>query len=189
MLESVPPSTVSRAIDDPRTQSAHLATWRRGLIRLVTWTVVWALLTLAVILINDRDLETVRAVFLLLMFVSLRPLALSAIAMQTVRSIDMALGKHPWQYCPAVRRAQGVKMSGGITVQIKLGDGEDGRTSVLKTGVGEDGWSPVMKARAPFRWRRWTKELESGAWFAGDAKSGGVLAPPGGKALTLVTPK
>lgn len=172
--QSAPPPTAPRAVDDPQTQSVLVATWRRGLVRLVTWTVVWALLTLAVIVIRDRDLETVRAVFLLLMFVSLRPLALASLAMQCVRAIDTTLGNHSWQYCTSVRRVRGTRVRGGIAVQAKVGDGEGD-------------WTPVMKARAPFRWRRWTAELENGAWFAGDVRRGGVLALPGGRALTLVT--
>lgn len=145
-----------------------------SLVRLVAWAVVWALLTLAVVLIRDRDLETVRAVFLLLMFAGLRPLASASRSMRCVRSIDTALGARPWQYCPSVRRVPGAEVRGGIPVRLKVGDGEDD-------------WTPVMKARAPFRWRRWTAELEDGAWFAGDLKSGGALALPGGRELTLVT--
>ncbi|WP_031481483.1 hypothetical protein [Streptomyces bicolor] len=174
VLQSAPLPAGSRAVDDPQTGAVLVTTWRRGLVRLVVWTVVWALLTLAVIVIRDRDLETVRAVFLLLMFVSLRPLALASLSMQTVRAIDTALGQHSWQYCESVRRVRGTRVRGGIPVQIKVGDGEDD-------------WSPVMKARAPFRWRRWTAEMESGAWFAGDVERGGVVALPGGRALTLVT--
>lgn len=176
LLQSAPLPAGSRAFDDPGTRSAHLAAWRRGLVRLVTWTVVWLLLTLAVILIDDRDLETVRAVLLLLMFVSLRPLALASLSLQTLRTIDTTLGDHPWQYCPSVRRARGTRMRGGIPVQLQTGDDEAD-------------WTPVLKARAPFRWRRWTAELENGAWFAGDAERGGVLALPGGRAMTLVSVK
>ncbi|WP_437044981.1 hypothetical protein [Streptomyces sp. enrichment culture] len=80
-------------------------------------TAVWALLVPAVVLVNDRSLETVRAVFPLLTFVGIRPLALASL----------------------------------------------------------------------FRWRRWTAGMEHGAWFAGDPERGGVLALPGGRALTLVT--
>ncbi|CAL9504937.1 hypothetical protein SUDANB6_03525 [Streptomyces sp. enrichment culture] len=174
MPQSVPLPTVPRAVDDPLTRTALLTTWRRGLVRLVTWTAVWMSLLLAVILIDDRDLETVRAVFLLLMFAGLRPLALASLSMQCVRSIDTALGNHPWRPVASVRRVRGAGVRGGIAVRMKAGDGEDE-------------WTPVMKARAPFRWRRWTAEMEHGAWFAGDPERGGVLALPGGRALTLVT--
>lgn len=176
MPQSAPLPVGSRALDDPRTRDAHGAAWRRGLVRLVAWTVVWLLLTLAVLLVDDRDLETVRALLLLLMFVSLRPLALASLSLQTVRAMDKALGDHPWQYCPAVRRVRGTKMRGGIPVQLQTGD------------RGTD-WTPVLKARAPFRWRRWTAELENGAWFAGDVERGGVLALPDGRPVSLVTVK
>jgi hypothetical protein len=176
VLQSASLPAGTRALDDPETRSAHLAAWRRGLVRLVAWTVVWLLLTLAVILTDDRDLETVRAVLLLLMFAGLRPLALASLSLQTLRAIDTTLGDRPWQYCPAVRRVRGTRMRGGIPVQLRTGDGEDD-------------WTPVMKARAPFRWRRWTAELENGAWFAGDVERGGVLALPRGRAMTLVSVK
>lgn len=175
MLQSASLPAGSRALDDPETRSAHLAAWRRGLVRLVTWTAVWLLLTLAVILVDDRDLETVRALLLLLMFVSLRPLALASISLQTLRTIDTTLGDHPWQHCPAVRRVRGTRLRGGIPVQLSTGDAEDA-------------WTPVLKARAPFRRRRWPTELENGAWFAGDTEHGGVLALPGGRTTVLVTP-
>ena len=87
MPQSAPLPVGASALDDPRTRSAHVTAWQRGLVRLVTWTVVWLLLTLAVLLIDDRDLETVRAVLLLLMFASLRPLALASLSLQTVRAM------------------------------------------------------------------------------------------------------
>ncbi|MGW0550012.1 hypothetical protein [Streptomyces altiplanensis] len=113
------------------------------------------------------------AVALLLMLVSLRPPALSALSLRCLRTIDTVLRTRSWEYETSVRRARRGKVSGGIPVQVRTGDGDGD-------------WTPVMVARAPFRWRRWSGETEGGAWFAGGLARGGVLALPGGHGLTLV---
>ncbi len=161
------------AFDDPGTQAALQRAWRRARVRFGIWTVVWALLLVAVGVFRDGDMETVRAIALVLMLVSLRPLALSALSLQCLRTIDTVLRDRPWEYRASVRRARRGKVRAGIPVQVRTGDGDDD-------------WTPVMVARAPFRWRRWTGDMESGAWFAGDLARGGVLALPGGHGLTLV---
>ncbi|GAA2967484.1 hypothetical protein [Streptomyces enissocaesilis] len=166
-------SVTACAFEDPGTRMALQEAWRRARVRFVAWTAVWALLLVTVGVFKGGSTDAVAAVALFLMLVSLRPLVLSALSLRCLRTIDTVLRARPWEYKTSVRRARRGKASAGIPVQVRTGDGEDD-------------WTPVMVARAPFRWRRWSGEMESGAWFAGDLARGGVLALPGGHGLTLV---
>lgn len=173
MKQQAQDPVTARAFDDPETHAALQEAWRRARVRFGIWIVVWGLLLVAVGVFRGGSTDAVAAIALILMLASLRPLALSALSLRCLRTIETVLRARPWEYKTSVRRARRGKVGAGIPVQVRTGDGDDE-------------WTPVMSARAPFRWRRWTGEMESGAWFAGDLQRGGVLALHGGRGLTLV---
>ncbi|MFF4525599.1 hypothetical protein [Streptomyces bluensis] len=165
--------TTSCAFDDPVTRSSLQEAWRRALIRFAVWVAVWVLLLVVVGVTRDSGMETVQTVAVILALIGLRPLGLSALSLRCLQGIEAVLRIRPWQFHGPVRRVPRVRGRGGVPVQIRIGEGEDG-------------WAPVMVARAPFRSRRWMGEMENGAWFAGDLDRGGVLALPGGRGLMAV---
>ncbi|MBT2504800.1 hypothetical protein J7I98_02600 [Streptomyces sp. ISL-98] len=98
-------------------------------------------------------------------------LAGPAKALRWLRAVESVLKSGPWRYCSAVRRPD-AKAGAGTAVQLRLGDGGD-----------DADWTPVLAARTWRRRTRWSGEFEHGAWFAGNADRGGVIALPGGHGL------
>ncbi|HYH33061.1 MAG TPA: hypothetical protein VD903_22040 [Pseudonocardia sp.] len=92
-------------------------------------------------------------------------------ALSRLRQARSVLEACPWQPLAGVRRITGTTEPTGVAVQLRAPGGD---------------WSASLSARDPRRWNRWDPELEEGAWFAGDLRTGGVLALPGGDGLMTV---
>ncbi|MCT9081115.1 hypothetical protein [Streptomyces fulvoviolaceus] len=81
-----------------------------------------------------------------------------------LRRIRKVLREYPWEYRASIRPAPGVK-DAALPVRVRTdADGD---------------WSRTMRAINPLQRKRWTGEMEHGAWFAGDPEFGGVIAAPG----------
>ncbi|WP_327353045.1 hypothetical protein [Streptomyces sp. NBC_01304] len=86
-----------------------------------------------------------------------------------LRRIRRILREHPWEYRAAVRPCPGVNDTMALPVQLRTDPDGD--------------WSRTMRAINPLQRKRWTGEMEHGAWFAGNLEDGGVIAAPGGRDL------
>jgi len=84
-----------------------------------------------------------------------------------LRRIRRVLREYPWAYCSSIRPCPGVKDTMALPVRLRTdADGD---------------WLRTMRAINPLQRKRWTGELEHGAWFAGDPEFGGVIAAPGAR--------
>lgn len=83
-----------------------------------------------------------------------------------LRRIRRVLREYPWEYRASIRPTPGVK-DAALPVRVRTdADGD---------------WSRTMRAINPLQRKRWTGEMEHGAWFAGDPEFGGVIAAPGAR--------
>ncbi|MEU9116704.1 hypothetical protein AB0D04_34380 [Streptomyces sp. NPDC048483] len=178
MKVEVPVPLAKYAFDDPATRHAFERARRRVLISLLVRVGVWlALLVVAKVVETDSQLIEGTAAFLLIpaAFLLVGP----AKAVRWMGHVRGVLTSFPWQWCAVVRRKE-AKVGAGTGVQLRLGDSGSGSGS----GSGsEPDWTPVMAARTWRRRKYWSRELEDGAWFAGDPDRGGVIARPGGHGL------
>ncbi|MDG4856965.1 hypothetical protein P8605_02115 [Streptomyces sp. T-3] len=161
------------AFDDPETRR----NWQRARLRagaMLPLVVILLLVTLTVMgLLGDRPRTqpmwmriagfvcVIAAPFIFaLALYSLGPII-------RLRRIRRILREHPWEYRAAVRPCPGVKDTMALPVQLRTTPDGD--------------WSRTMRAINPLQRKRWTGEMEHGAWFAGDPEVGGVIAVPGGR--------
>lgn len=82
-----------------------------------------------------------------------------------LRRIRKILREYPWEYRASVRPCPGVRDTMALPVRVRTDPDGD--------------WSRTMRAINPLQRKRWTGEMEHGAWFAGDPEFGGVIAAPG----------
>ncbi|MFJ9131338.1 hypothetical protein ACIRJS_45425 [Streptomyces sp. NPDC102340] len=161
-----------RAFDHPETRRNWRRARRRAR-RTVALEVIGLLVFLAVVgLLNDGPRsKPVWMRVVLLVCVIATPFVIAFVLYSLgpilrLRRIRRVLRDHPWEYCEAVRPCPGAKDVMGVLVQLRTDSG--------------DGWSGTMRAINPLRRKRWSGEMEQGAWFAGSLEAGGVIAVPGG---------
>ncbi len=159
------------AFDDLATRQAFRKARRRARISLLVMVAVWLALLIVARAFKDEETQLVSGTASLLLIPVAFLLAGPAKALRWLRVVESVLKSHPWRYCSVVRRPD-VKVRAGTAVQLGLGDG----------GRDED-WTPVLAASTWRRRARWSGEYEHGAWFAGNADRGGVIALPGGRRL------
>ncbi|MEV8308884.1 hypothetical protein AB0P36_16410 [Streptomyces flavidovirens] len=165
---SVPLPLAECAFGDPATRQAYEKARRRVLVSLLIRVAVFLSLLIVATAFKDEETQLVSGTASLLLIPAAFLLAGPAKALHWLRAVESVLKSQPWRHCSAVGRPD-VKVGAGKAVQLRLGDG----------GSDEE-WTPVLAARTWRRRTRWSAELEHGAWFAGHADRGGVIALPGG---------
>ncbi|GGY48849.1 hypothetical protein GCM10010384_63890 [Streptomyces djakartensis] len=160
------------AFDDPGTRRMFERSRRRALMNLLVRAGGWtALLIVARTVETNAQLIEGAASFLLIPTAFL--LAGPARKLRWLRAIETALRSFPWQHC-VVAPEQGSQVGAGTAVRVGLG------------AAGDEHQSASMAARTWRLRRPRAKQLENGAWFAGDLDRGGVIARPGGQVLVSV---
>ncbi|MBT2490896.1 hypothetical protein J7E96_20730 [Streptomyces sp. ISL-96] len=180
---SVPLPLAECAFDDPATRQGFEKVRRRARISLLIRVAVWLGLLIVATAFKEEETQLVSGAASFLLIPTAFLLPAPGRALLWLRAVEKVLKSHPWRYCSAVRRPD-AKVSAGTAVQLRFGDGGDGGDAGDgRNGVGDEGWTPVLAAGTWRLRKRWSKELEYGAWFAGNPGRGGVLALPGGHRL------
>ncbi|WP_371546237.1 hypothetical protein OG266_15555 [Streptomyces sp. NBC_00554] len=159
------------AFDDPETRrNWQLARLRAGAV--LPPVIILLLATLVVMgMLGDRPTTQpmwMRVVGLLCVVAAPFTFAYALYSLGPVlrlRRIRRILRVYPWEYRASVRPAPGVKDTMALPVRVRTDPDGD--------------WSRTMRAVNPLQRKRWTGEMEHGAWFAGDPEFGGVIALPG----------
>lgn len=189
------------AFDHPGTQAAWKAAHRRVVLKLWLYSVLFVAASVVAIVIAPSDSsveihagrgrgDSSAAGVIGGLAVLAYPFALYTCcgALSRLRKARSILQAYPWRPLPAVRRLSGTREATGVPVQFRLPDEAAADGADDNAYVDDDGsvWSQSMSARNPLRWNRWDESMERGAWYAGDAGLGGVLALPGGSGLMTV---
>jgi hypothetical protein len=109
-------------------------------------------------------------------------LSISHKSLSSVKRMRRVLETHPWRLIPHVRRTKGNWEAYTASVQLQYAEHER-LTGLMSV------WNPVRT------YRRWPKDMEHGAWYAGDtfnartasSKGRGVLTLPGLGDLLSIT--
>ncbi|MEV6173934.1 hypothetical protein AB0L99_37690 [Streptomyces sp. NPDC051954] len=166
-----------RAFDHPETRAAWERTHRKLRRRRTVWWVLCLPSFIAVSFLMSPDAgEAANKIGgpVLIVWVLSYPalLYICTKSLGCLKRMRRVLEAHPWRLIPQVHRPSGVRDVYSAAVQLQYA--EDERLTGLVSV-----WNPVRT------YRRWPKNMEYGAWYAGDTFNARTSASQGRGVLTL----